>query len=223
MVSKVPEEDQQRDEMLSAERAEEILTHLSDFYYASRKHVLVALLWETGIRIGAARALDVQDVSLENQHLQLVHRPDTGTALKNKTSGERLVAFSDDLAQVLKDYLENTRRNVIDDHGREPLLSSQQGRLARSSMRRYVYIITAPCFLGKDCPDCVESTDVKCPEAVSPHAIRRGSITHFLTNDVPVQVVSDRMDVSRDVLDKHYDRRSEEVKLEQRRGYLDHI
>jgi len=35
--------------------------------------------------------------------------------------------------------------------------------------------------------------------------------------------VSDRMDVSRDVLDKHYDRRSEEVKLEQRRGYLDHI
>jgi hypothetical protein len=31
------------------------------------------------------------------------------------------------------------------------------------------------------------------------------------------------MNVSRDVLDKHYDRRSEEVKLEQRRGYLDNI
>lgn len=90
-------------------------------------------------------------------------------------------------------------------------------------MRRYVYNITAPCFLGKDCPGCAEDTERKCEEAVSPHAIRRGSITHFLTNDVPVQIVSDRMDVSRDVLDKHYDRRSKEVKLEQRRGYLDHI
>jgi hypothetical protein len=31
------------------------------------------------------------------------------------------------------------------------------------------------------------------------------------------------MDVSRKVLDKHYDKRSAEVKLEQRRGYLDEV
>jgi len=223
MVSKVPEEDQQRDEMLSPERAEEVLTHLSDYHYASLKHVLIALLWETGMRIGAARALDIQDVALDNQHFELVHRPDAGTALKNGTSGERLVAFSDGLAQVLTDYLENVRIDVSDSYGRESLLVSQQGRLSRSSMRRYVYNITAPCFLGKDCPGCAESTERKCEEAVSPHAIRRGSITHFLTNDVPVQIVSDRMDVNQKTLEKHYDRRSPEVKLEQRRGYLDHI
>jgi hypothetical protein len=58
---------------------------------------------------------------------------------------------------------------------------------------------------------------------VSPHAIRRGSITHFLSQDVPVDIVGQRMDVSRDVVDKHYDKRSAEVKLEQRRKYLDNI
>ncbi|MFC7059185.1 hypothetical protein [Halovenus salina] len=58
---------------------------------------------------------------------------------------------------------------------------------------------------------------------MKPHAIRRGSITHFLSQDVPVEIVGDRMNVSRDVLDKHYDKRSEEVKLEQRRGYLDNV
>lgn len=58
---------------------------------------------------------------------------------------------------------------------------------------------------------------------MSPHAFRRGSITHFLTSDVPVDVVSDRMNVSRKVLDEHYDKRSEEVKMEQRRGYLDNV
>jgi hypothetical protein len=41
------------------------------------------------------------------------------------------------------------------------------------------------------------------------------------TGECPV--VGDRMNVSLDVLEKHYDRRSEEEKAEQRRGYLDEI
>ena len=48
-----------------------------------------------------------------------------------------------------------------------------------------------------------------CLSSVSPHAIRRGSITHHLSEDVPEKVVSDRMNVNLDVLEKHYDRRTE--------------
>lgn len=220
MVPQVSPEDQQRDEMLEQERAEEILSHLSNFYYASIKHVLIALLWETGMRIGAAKALDLQDIDLEDQFLSLKHRPEAGTPLKNGSGSERLVAISPDLAYLLEDYIENVRPDRIDDAGREPLLTSRQGRLSRSSMRRYTYNITAPCFLDKECPDCAESTDSKCPEAVTPHAVRRGSITHFLTKDVPTEIVGDRMDVSRKVLDKHYDRRSEEVDSSPRRNCL---
>ena len=95
--------------------------------------------------------------------------------------------------------------------------------MARASIRRHVYIVTAPCFRNEPCDGCTNSNDKKCPDAVSPHAIRRGSITHFLTEDVPVEIVGDRMNVSRKVLKRHYDQRSEEVKLEQRRGYLDNI
>lgn len=57
---------------------------------------------------------------------------------------------------------------------------------------------------------------------MSPHAVRHGGVTLSLA-DVPVEIVGDRMDVSRDVLDKHYDKRSEDVKLEQRRGYLENL
>jgi hypothetical protein len=39
--------------------------------------------------------------------------------------------------------------------------------------------------------------------------------------DIPEKAVNDRMNVGMDVLDKHYDKRSEQVKMEQRRGYLD--
>lgn len=86
-----------------------------------------------------------------------------------------------------------------------------------------VYRMTAPCFREEPCPNCNQGLEKKCPEAVSPHAIQRGSITHFLTSDVPEEVVSDRMNVSRKVLHQHYDNRSAEVKLEQRRGYLNNI
>jgi len=37
-----------------------------------------------------------------------------------------------------------------------------------------------------------------------------------LSEDIPEKVVSDRMDM----IDKHYDKRSEQVKMDQRRAYL---
>jgi len=223
LVPQLSREEEQRDILLEAERAEEILSHLSRYHYASKEHVLFALLWETGMRIGAARSLDVRDVDIEDECLDLVHRPETETTLKNGQGGERLVAVSKELLELLENYIEDTRIEITDDHGRSPLLTTNRGRISRASIRRIVYTLTAPCYLDNSCPDCEGNSMTKCPEAVNPHAIRRGSITHFLTRDVPVEIVGDRMDVSRKVIDKHYDRRSEEVKVEQRRRYLDNI
>jgi len=223
MIPDVGRSERQRDEMLDSENAEEILEYLSRYHYAARKHIIIALLWETGIRIGAAVSIDLEDVNLDDGYIELVHRPDEGTTLKNGKSGERPVAITDGLSELLEEYIENNRLDSVDEYDRDPLITSKFGRLTRGSYRRAVYQTTAPCFRGEPCPGCIDSSDKACPEAVNPHAIRRGSITHYLTKDVPVEVVSDRMNVSRDVLDQHYDRRSEEVKLEQRRGYVTEI
>lgn len=223
MVPRVERGERHRDEMLGAEDAKEILQYLSTYEYASKEHLLLALLWETGIRIGAANSIDLEDIDFEGQCIDLVHRPDQGTTLKNGKSGERLVAITSDLTEMIEDYVGIKRWDVTDEEDREPLLTTRQGRMCRGTMRRIVYRITAPCYLDDTCPDCRAEYDEKCGEAVSPHAIRRGSITHFLSKDVPVEVVSDRTNVSRKVLDEHYDRRTEEMKLEQRRGYLDSI
>lgn len=223
MVPQVSGDEEQRDERLEADRSEEILAYLAKYQYASWEHLFLALAWQTGMRLGSLKSLDLRDVYLDDRYLDLTHRPESDTPLKNGSGGERPVAITSELVQLLRDYIEDTRPDKTDKHGRKPLLTSQYGRLARSSMRRIAYKLTAPCFLDKECPDCTEDLESKCPEAVTPHAIRRGSITHHLTSDVPVEIVGDRMDVSRDVLDKHYDRRSEEVKLEQRRSYLTNI
>lgn len=62
MVPQLGRSERQRDETLDAETAEAILEYLSKYHFASRNHVLFALLWETGIRIGATNSLDVNDV-----------------------------------------------------------------------------------------------------------------------------------------------------------------
>jgi integrase len=96
----------------------------------------------------------------------------------------------------------------------------------------YVYRWTRPCAHGEECPhdrdpdDCeatVRDAASKCPSSVSPHAIRRGSITHSLNSDMPDRVVSDRANVSPKVIEQHYDRRTEQERMEQRRDYLDNL
>jgi site-specific recombinase XerD len=223
-------DDEQREEILRGEQAEAVLDYLRRFEYASRAHVVLELLWHTGIRLGALHALDLDDYHRDEERLEVRHRPDAGTSLKNGSEGERLVALGRHVCEVLDDWIAHQRPEGSDDDGRRPLLTTSQGRLAQTTIRETVYKATRPCYYGQDCPhgrdpeEC-EGTDYgyysRCPFSVSPHSVRRGSITHHLSEDVPEKVVSDRMNVGQDVLDKHYDKRSEEVKVEQRREYLD--
>lgn len=221
-----------RDVMLESDRARKILAYLAKYHYASVEHVSTALAWHTMMRTGSIHALDVGDYDRSEQYLEVRHRPDTGTPIKNKSNGERLVALSNQMCELLDDWLATKRPDVIDPHEREPLLASNQGRLAKSTIRTYVYQWTRPCVLGAECPherdieDC-EAGDrghySKCPSSVSPHAIRRGSITHSLNSDWPETAVSGRANVSQTVLRRHYDSRSERERMEKRRGYLNNL
>ena len=229
---KLSRSDEQADSILTPEEAEDLIQYQRKFDYASRRHVIVELLWHTGIRLGALRALDVDDYDGVENRLAVRHRPGTETPLKNDERGERLISLSPDVSSVIDDYIGHTRHDVTDDHGRHPLVTTKHGRIGTSSVRHTIYEVTRPCYYDDECPadrvpeDC-EATTYKyyhrCPANVSPHDVRRGSITHFLMNDVPEPVVSDRMNVSREVLDKHYDKRSEEVKVEQRREYINDV
>lgn len=223
------ETEQVNDRRIEAERAQEVLTYLERFEYASREHALFALAWETGLRLGSLRALDVDDYDSNGRYVDVVHRPDTDTPLKNGPEGERQVNLSDSLCHALDDYVDRNRPPVTDDFGREPLFATERGRMATSTIRRLCYQITRPCIYANDCPhgrdlqDCEarqHGNASKCPSSVSPHAVRRGSIMHHRNSGVDIRVVSDRVNATDDVIEKHYDRRTEEQKRDQRRRHL---
>ncbi len=221
-----------RHEMLDSEQATKVLAHLEKYEYASLQHVTIALLWHTMMRIGAAHSLDLDDYSSEEQYFEIKHRPEEETPIKNKEKGERYIALSEQICDLLDDWIADKRPNVTDEYGREPLLATQQGRAHRTTLRLYCYMATQPCTYSGECPhdrtieDCEATkrdTASKCPSCVNPHAIRRGGITHSLNSEMPENAVSDRANVSKAVLEQHYDRRTEREKMEQRRGYLDDL
>jgi len=60
----------------------------------------------------------------------------------------------------------------------------------------------------------------KCPSAKSPHSWRRGAITDHLIRSVSPEIVSERMNVSLEILYKHYDARNQDEKMAVRRKHL---
>lgn len=222
----------QRDRKIDPEEAFEILDYLRKYDYCSRTHVVFELMWHTAARAGEIRALDLDDYHPRNSYLQLKHRPRGNTPLKNKTAGERLVGLSDEICGLLDDYIDKERVDVTDEKGREPLITSDQGRLTVGTIRVYIYRVTQPCVYRNSCPKnrtitkC-EATEhdhySKCPVNYYPHAIRRGSLTYHLLRDWSKEDVGERANVTPDVLEKHYDRRTDKEKLEQRRSNVEKL
>lgn len=225
---RVKEADEVRDEMLEMDRIEEILGYLERYHYASRDHVIWTLLAESGLRVGALQSLDINDFIPESEALRFRYRPESGTSLKNDRGSERTVALiRDGTTDVIQDYIETQREECTDDYGRRPLLTTQNGRIGSSTIRKSVYRWSCPRTLGEECSHeepMMTSDAWRCSNNACPHMIRRGVITHLLRQDVPVNVVSDRCDVSPGVIKMHYDGRSEEERMDVRRRVIkDHL
>lgn len=216
---------------IDAEEAKAVLDYLSRFEYASIDHCLFKLQWTTGMRMSGLHSLDVDNFDASDATLAVAHRPEQGTRLKNRDDGERVIALDAETVGIVADYIEYQRVAVTDDHGRKPLFSSEYGRMSKQNLNKRIYRATAPCYTSRGCPadkdplDCEHTGSydnfVQCPYNTRPHAIRGGSITYWLRNDVPKKAVGDRVNASMKTLDRHYDERTEDEKAEQRRAFFD--
>lgn len=225
----LPDGAEARDIVLGPEAAQTALDHLDQFNYASRDHVMLLLLWRTGMRRGALRSIDLEDLRPDEHAIELQNRPETDTRLKNGDKGERWVWLGPLSYQVIEDYVNENRFDKEDDYGREPLLTTRQGRPHVTTITDAVNRITQPCQYGscphaRDPEECEafgkNSMPAKCPSSRSPHAVRRGAITNHLNEGTAPEVVSERMDVSLDVLYRHYDARSPREKMAVRKEQL---
>ena len=216
-----------RDVELAIKRLKRILEHLEKYNYASREHVEIAIVAECGRRLGGVHSLDLEDAHLDGSrpYLQFSHHNDGRTRLKNEEKGEEQVNISTDLAGLLKDYIKTNRvEKAID--GRKPLITTSNGRVGKSTVRSDFYSWTRPCKIDEECPEgrnpaecnaaSCKNNASKCPASEAPHAARHGYLTEMLRKGVPKEILSDRCDITREILIEHYDERTPEEKRDER-------
>lgn len=229
IVPSLSKEDEVRDEILASDTAKDILAWLRKYEYGDIQHVVWVLLASCGARTGGVHSLDLDDYVPDDDggYLKFRHRPETETTLKNDYEGERNVDLPPSVSEVLDDYIEDHRVSQTDEYGREPLLTTSHGRPSKSTIRNYIYAWTRPCAIGQACPygkdpeECSAARRnnwaFKCPDSLSCHPVRKGYITAELKSGIPEAILSERCDVSEDIMEKHYDHRNQEEKMEARR------
>jgi len=83
----LPPDEEVNTEVPETDEVEGIRSYFRQFEYASRRHVEFELIAEIGLRMGAIRAIDLEDFDPEDLVIHLRHRPeateDFGTPLKN--------------------------------------------------------------------------------------------------------------------------------------------
>ncbi|WP_238378378.1 tyrosine-type recombinase/integrase [Haloarcula rubripromontorii] len=162
------------------------------------------------------------------------HRSESETPLKNKTGGERVINIADWVADVVRGYLRVNRSDIVDEYGREPLFSSKKGsgRLSKSAMRNWVYVLTQPCEFGGRCPHDRDPEECearehgqgsKCPSSRSPHKIRTGAITHHRDQGWPTPDLAQKANTSEELIEGVYDQPEQLIRGASRREHLDKL
>jgi site-specific recombinase XerD len=232
-IPKLDRGDATSDIQLPADRAEQLIEYYRGLHadYGSPEHALLELLWYSGARLGAIQGLDLGDVEIEATGpdgfatVSFHQRAETGTPLKKKERGERVIGLVGETPQVLQVYVDEHRYRGRDEYGREPLFCTPQGRPVAGTLQNWCYHATIPCHHGP-CPHDKDPTTCewtsrahasRCPSSRSPHQVRTGSITWMLNNDWTYEQVAERVNSDPETLRRYYDKATDREKFVARR------
>ncbi|WP_254841101.1 site-specific integrase [Natronomonas marina] len=220
-------ETESSDERLAATDAQRALSFFRDSreFFGVGMHAFLELAWHTGARMGSLRALDLEDYDSDSGVVHFRHQPSTGTPLKNKAGGERLVGIPAAACEAIDTYIARERSDKRDENGRQPLFAGRQGRQSFSTLRAWSYQATQPCLWtecphGRRRPSCEwteRSHASKCPSSRSPHAIRTGSITWQLNQGLDIETVATRVNAAPSTIRRYYDAADQGEEFEERR------
>ena len=142
-----------------------------DNIYKERDRSFFELMYSSALRITEELNLNLTDIDLSQRLL---------TIRQGKGDKDRILPFSEVALSFLKKYINNGRRQLVKDAGREDkkaLFLSRQGRLKGQTIR-------------VDFIKHLRKSDIK-RERLTPHSIRHSTATHLLEAGASVRYVQE--------------------------------
>ena len=122
---------------------------------AKRDVVMLELLYATGLRVSELVSLDVKDIDLEHCHVYCSH-----------SSSKKQVPFDHRVSQLLKNFLEDDRLDLLYDEKEQALFLNRRGkRLTRQGFWQIVKNYASKAGLGTK---------------ITPHTLRHSFAAHKL-------------------------------------------
>lgn len=133
-----------------------------------RDKAMLELLYATGIRVSELISLSVQDVNLEVGFIKC----------SNETK-ERIIPIGSIAANVLKEYLDKTRKYFIKNNNENSLfLNYHGGRLTRQGFWKIIKSYTQKAKIEKK---------------ITPHTLRHSFATHLIQNGADLKSVQEML------------------------------
>lgn len=162
-----PKKEKKLPKVLYINEIEELLNTPDDSVQGLRDHFIIELLYSTGIRVSEIVNIKIKDINFKNKTIKI----------KGKGSKERIVIYGKICANLLENYLNNSRKNIKNSNTNEYLILNLKGnKLTDRSIRDIIN-------------KYMQKTSIQ--KHISPHTLRHTFATHLLDNGADLKAVQE--------------------------------
>lgn len=161
----LPKKGKRLPKYISYNELEEMIESSSNGKYGIRNRLIIELLYATGIRVSELVNIKLNDINYENNTILIL----------GKGNKERIVYFGEYALEVMKEYINTLRKELLNNKINEYLLLNKFGN--KISDR----------FIRNIIDDIIKRTSVKMK--VSPHTLRHTFATHMLNEGCDLKSV----------------------------------
>lgn len=162
-----PKKEKLLPKFLYVNEVEELLNKIDDTIQGIRDHIVIELLYSTGIRVSELVNIKIKDIDFNNRIIRIL----------GKGKKERIVIYGHVCEDILNKYLNNSRNLIKDSNLSEYLILNLNGKkLTDRSVRNIINKYMNKTSIQKH---------------VSPHTLRHTFATHLLDNGADLKAVQE--------------------------------
>lgn len=162
-----PKKDKKLPKFLFINEVEELLSKPDETVAGLRDHLILELLYSTGLRVSELVNIKLTDINKNEKTIRIL----------GKGSKERIIIYGNVCNDVLNTYLSKSRSKIKDSNQTSYLILNQKGgKLTDRSVRNIIN-------------KYINQTSIK--KNISPHTLRHTFATHLLDNGADLKAVQE--------------------------------